>query len=87
MSDLLPIFLDDAARVAAIAMTADQRKKLLYTLRCIQRDTGLGILYTAEGEATGRIIVVPGDDAVPGMTIAFRVGDTQVRVVNILAGP
>ncbi|MCX4750945.1 hypothetical protein OG455_41425 [Kitasatospora sp. NBC_01287] len=87
MSDLPDIFLDDAARVAAIAMTPEQRKKLLHTLRSLQRDSEIGLPYTAGDDLSGRIIVVPGDDAVPGMTLSYRIGEEQIRVVNILVGP
>lgn len=87
MSDLLDVFLDDSARVAAIAMTSGQRKKLLFSLRSLQRDPEIGKPYTAGDDVSGRIIVVPGDDAVPGMTLTYRIGEEQIRVVNILVGP
>lgn len=87
MSDLPDIFLDDSARVAAIAMTPEQRKKLLYTLRCLRRDPEIGLPYTGGDDVSGRVVVVPGDDAVPGMTLSYRIGDEQIRIVNILVGP
>lgn len=87
MSDLVDIFLDDSARVAAIALSPEQRKKLLYTLRCLQRDPEIGKPYTAGDDVSGRVVVIPGDEAVPGMTLSYRIGEKEIRVVNILAGP
>ena len=87
MSDLPAISLEDSARVSAIAMSPDQRKKLLHTLRCLQRDPEIGMPYTAGDDMSGRVVVVPGDDAVPGMNIAYRILEAEIIVVHILAGP
>lgn len=87
MSDLLAISLEDSARVSAIAMTPEQRKKLIYTLQCLQRDPEIGLPYKAGGNVSGRVVVVPGDDAVPGMNIVYRILDAEIIVVHILAGP
>lgn len=87
MSDRLPIYLEESARVVAIALLPEQRGRLLYTLRCIQRDPELGLPYTVGSDVSGRIVVVPGDSAVPGMTVGYRIRDTEIRVVHILAGP
>lgn len=87
MSDRRPLSLEDSARLAAMAMTADQRKKLIYTLRCIERDPELGKPYTAGSDVSGRIVVVPGDNAIPGMNIGYRVLPDEIIVVHIIAGP
>jgi hypothetical protein len=87
VSDRLPLSLEDAARVAAIVMSAEQRAKLLYTLRCIERDPELGKPYTVGSDVSGRIVVVPGDEAVPGMNIGYRVLPGEIIVVHIIAGP
>jgi hypothetical protein len=87
VSDQLPVFLADSARVAAAALTAEQRTKLVFAIRCIQRDSELGLPYTVAGDVSGRTVVVPGDDAVPGMTLGYRIDGTQIRIVHIVAGP
>jgi hypothetical protein len=87
VSDRLPLSLEDAARVAAIVMTVEQRAKLLYTLRCIERDPELGKPYTVGRDVSGRIVVVPGDEAVPGMNIGYRILPDEIIVVHIIAGP
>jgi hypothetical protein len=87
VSDLLPLSLEDSARVSAIAMSPEQRKKLLYTLRCLQRDPEIGLPYTGGDDVSGRVVVVPGDDAVPGMNIVYRILEDEIIVVHILAGP
>jgi len=87
VSDRLPLSLEDSARLAAIAMTAEQRKKLLYTLRCIELDPELGKPYTVGDDVSGRVVVVPGDEAVPGMTVGYRILPDEIVVVHIIAGP
>lgn len=68
-------------------MTPEQRTKLKYALQCLRRDPEIGRPYTPGDDVSGRIIVAPGDDAVPGMTLSYRIGEEQIRVVNILVGP
>lgn len=46
MSDLPDVYLDDSARTVAVTLTPDQRRKLLHTLRSIQRDPEIGRPYT-----------------------------------------
>lgn len=87
MSDLPDVYLDDSARTVAVTLTPDQRRNLLHTLRRIQRDPEIGRPYTPGGDLSGRLVVAPGDRAVPGMTIVHRILDTEIRVVHILAGP
>lgn len=87
MPDGLPVLLADSARIAAAVLTDEQRKKLIYTIRCIQRDPELGKPYTLGDDVSGRVVVVPGDAAVPGMTLSYRIGATEIRIVHIVAGP
>ncbi|MDH6578007.1 hypothetical protein [Kitasatospora sp. MAP5-34] len=87
MSDLLDIFFDDAARLAVVGLTPEQRKRLLHTLRSIQRDPELGRPYTVGDDVSGRVVTIPGDEAVPGMTLGYRVGEAEIRIVLMLAGP
>lgn len=87
MSDLPGLSLEDSARVAAIAMSPEQRGKLLYMIRCLRRDPEIGLPYTGGGDVSGRVVVVPGDDAVPGMNIIYRVLEEEIIIVHILVGP
>ncbi|WP_327066853.1 hypothetical protein [Kitasatospora sp. NBC_01302] len=87
MADLPSVFLSDAARVAVIGMPAEQRRKLVHTLRSLQRDPEIGLPHPLGGDMSGRVVVVPGDEAVPGMTLIYRIRAEEIRVVHILAGP
>ncbi|MEV6977408.1 hypothetical protein [Kitasatospora sp. NPDC093806] len=87
MSDLLPVFLDDTVRPAVAGLTADQRRRFLHTLRSVRRDPELGLPYTPGDDVSGRVVTVPGDDATPGMTLGYRVGEDEIRIVLLLAGP
>ncbi|WP_328954757.1 hypothetical protein [Kitasatospora purpeofusca] len=87
MSDLLPVFLDDAVRPAVAGLTGDQRRRFLDALRSVRRDPELGLPYTTGDDVSGRIVVVPGDEATPGMTLGYRVGEDELRIVLLLVGP
>ncbi|GAA1402969.1 hypothetical protein GCM10009639_47050 [Kitasatospora putterlickiae] len=87
MSDLMPVFLDDAVRPAAAGLATDQRRRFLHTLLSIRRDPELGRPYTSGSDVSGRVVTVPGDDAAPGMTLGYRVGDGEIRIVLLLVGP
>ncbi|MER5353234.1 hypothetical protein ABT093_23230 [Kitasatospora sp. NPDC002551] len=87
MSDLRPLFLDDAVRPAVAGLTTDQRRRFLHTLRSIRRDPEPGLPYTPGDDVSGRVVTIPGDDAVPGMTLGYRVNAQEIRIVLVLVGP